>query len=81
MKSAKSRIDSCSMRGSLASCLPTTFLLGDDFCGAATGPLLLDDDLEGRLLVPKELSLSAFTRGWTVTLDLDVVGLCVSTFL
>lgn len=36
------------MRGSLASCLPTTFLLGEDLAGAATGPLLLDEDLDGR---------------------------------
>jgi hypothetical protein len=79
MKSAKSRIDSCSTRGSLASCLPTTFLLGDDLVGAATGPLLREDDLLGRLLVPNELSLSAFTRGWTTILDLDVEGRWGST--
>ena len=72
MKSAKSRIDSPSMRGSLASCLPTTFRLGEDFAGAAgTGPLLLDADLDGRWPVPNELSLSAFTLGWTVTLEVE----------
>jgi hypothetical protein len=69
IKSAKSRRDACSMRGSLARGLPTTFLLGEGFCGAATGPLLLEDDLDGRLAVPNALSLSAGTRGWTVTLD------------
>ena len=63
MKSAKSRIDSCSTRGSLARGRVTTFLLGEDLCGTATGPLLLEVDLLGRLLVPKELSLSALTRG------------------
>jgi hypothetical protein len=66
------------MRGSLANGRVTTFLLGEDFGGAATGPLLLDVDRLGRLAVPKELSLSALTRGWTVTLDVE--GRLGSTF-
>jgi hypothetical protein len=65
IKSARSRMESCSMRGSLASWRPTTFLLGEALCGAGTGPLLLDADLVGGLLVtvPEDTTLSALTRG------------------
>lgn len=66
MKSAKSRIDSLSMRGSLASGLDTTFLLGDGLCCATVGPLVLEAVLLGKFPVPNWLS-SALTRGYTVT--------------
>lgn len=78
MKSAKSRMDSPSMRGSRASCRVTTFLLGEARCWVDVGPWLLGADRLGRLLVPKELSLPALTRGWTVTVE--VVGLLDSNF-
>lgn len=65
MKSAKSRMDSASMRGSLASGRVITFLLGEGLWFGTPGPLPLLVGLAGS--APNELSLSASTRGYTVT--------------
>ena len=73
MKSAKSRIDSDSMRGSLASGLVITFLLGDGLWPETPEslpllPLLpVLGGLAGNALLPNALFLSASTRGYTVT--------------
>lgn len=68
MKSAKSRMDSDSIRGSLASGLVMTFRLGEGLWWEVpkTWPPLLVG-LAGSEFAPNELSLSASTRGYTVT--------------
>ena len=63
MKSAKSRIDSVWMRGSLARGLRPIGLFRDDLLGEAVGPLFRAAVRAGKCCEPKELSLSAFTRG------------------
>jgi hypothetical protein len=68
MKSAKSRIDSDSMRGSRASGRVITFLLGEGLWLGTPGTLLaLLLALAGSAFAPNELSLSASTRGYTIT--------------
>lgn len=66
MKSAKSRMDSDSMRGSLASGLVITFLLGEGLWPETPGPLPLLPLLLvlggfGTALLPNALSLLAST--------------------
>jgi hypothetical protein len=70
IKSAKSRIDSDSILGSLASGLVTTLRLGEGLCWAVVGPFALGAVVLGRFAVPKDLS-SALARGYTVTDDSD----------
>lgn len=56
------------MRGSLASGF-TSIVLFADLPGEAVGPcpLFLEADRDGKCCEPKEVSLSALTRGYTVT--------------
>jgi hypothetical protein len=69
IKSAKSRMESESMRGSRARGLVTTFRLDDGLWCGAVGTLPFAPCLFGNPVVPNELSLSALTRGYTVTED------------
>ena len=67
MKSAKSRMDSESMRGSLASGRVMTFRLGEGLCPETPGPLPLMLGFADS--VPDDLLLLASTRGCEVLLE------------
>jgi hypothetical protein len=70
IKSAKSRIESPFTCGSLANGFLIDLLLLDV---EGMGPLLCGAVLTGRCCDPNWLSLSALTRGYTVTEDLGFV--------